>query len=195
MFLILYLVQFQIDFALRNRISSNHSLANQTIDGPLDLSDDSSCINNDVYQYHLIICGCDKLHQCVLVYRRCIIDQQLFHSLIYSRRNSTVSYFVQYRGAQNQTLFGKIRFFFALKNQTFAFIEHHSVKKQFSDFFSSASYHDLLCKSVDYFFYVLHPQFLSTQCVPITEIEKHCIIFEMEDQIIVTPLSVYNEHD
>lgn len=119
----------------------------------------------------------------------------MFHSLIYTRRNSTTSFFVQYRYNGTDYNFGKIRLFFTLKEDTFALIEHHSVQKKFSDFFLCSKYHELLRKSIDVFFFVLMPQLSALRCVSINEIENHCICFQFLNSIIVTPLSVSHEHD
>ncbi|CAF1295528.1 unnamed protein product [Rotaria sordida] len=186
---------YEIDFALRNRASSNYSSSLQIIDGPLDKVNLTSSMIHDVTQCHLMTCSCDKPEQCIRVYRRCMIDKRIYHSLIYSRRNSTVSFFIQYNRNQDDSNFGKIRYFFTSNNETFAVIEHHEIKNKFSQFFNLTSYYDLLRKSIDSFFYVLYSKAFSLHYVPITSIRNHCIIFEMTDYIIVTPISVYGEHD
>ncbi|CAF1171092.1 unnamed protein product [Rotaria sordida] len=193
--LALYVTSIRIDFALRNRASSNYSSSLQIIDGPLDKVNLTSSMIHDVTQCHLMTCSCDKPEQCIRVYRRCMIDKRIYHSLIYSRRNSTVSFFIQYNRNQDDSNFGKIRYFFTSNNETFAVIEHHEIKNKFSQFFNLTSYYDLLRKSIDSFFYVLYSKAFSLHYVPITSIRNHCIIFEMTDYIIVTPISVYGEHD
>ncbi|CAF1278892.1 unnamed protein product [Rotaria sordida] len=191
----LFVCFIRIDFALRNVAKTNEPASLCSVDGPFDQTELTPTLFLDIHQHHLIVCGCDKPYQCVQVFRRCMIDKKVYHSLIYFRRNSSISYFVQYRQNQNGINFGKIKFFFTSNHGRYAFIEHHEIKTKFSKFFKSSSYYDLLCKSIDYFFFVLHSSVSSTHCVPISSIENYCIVFENTHHIIVTPLSIDYEHD
>ena len=142
-----------------------------------------------------MVCSCNKSDQCVRIYRRCVIDKKAYRSLIYSRRNSTINFFVQYYQKEENSNFEKIRYFFTPNNETFAVIDHYEVKNKFSEFFISTSYYELLRKSIDSFFYVLYSHTSKVYCVPMSFIKNHCIIFEMVDYVIVNPLSVYSKHD
>ncbi len=173
----------------------NESSISHGVDGPFDQTELTAALFHDINQHHLIVCGCDKPYQCVVVFRRCVIAEKVYHSLIYSRRNSTVSYFVQYRKNQNDINFGKIKLFFTSNNQKYALIEHHGIKTKFSNFIKSSSYYGLLCKSIDYFFFVLYSDTSTIHCIPISSIENYCVVFEKTDHIIVTPLSISYEHD
>lgn len=180
---------------MRNKSSLNRSNSKESPDGPIDEVDLSSSMVQDIIQSHRMICNCDKLDQCVHIFRRCVIDRKMYHSLIYSRRNSTISYFVQYYEKQEDCKFGKIRYFFTSNDKTFAVIDHYKVKNNFSEFFISTPYYKLLRKSINTFFHVLSSHSSSVNCVPVALIRNHCIIFEMTNYIIVTPLSAYDEHD
>ncbi len=175
-------------------MSTNESFTSHSANGPFDQTELTSSLLLDISQHHLLVCGCDKPYQCVQVFRRCIIDKKVYHSLIYSRRNSTISYFVQYY-ENNEINIGKIKLFFTSNNGEYALIEHHGIKTKFSDFFKSSSYYKLLCKSIDYFFFVLYSHTSLVHCVPISSIENYCVVFEKNHHMIVTPLSIYYEHD
>ncbi|CAF3601711.1 unnamed protein product [Rotaria socialis] len=95
---------YEIDFALRNKASSHDATDEKNIDGPLDQTDLSS-MTHDIIQHHLTV----------------------YHSLIYTRRNSTISFLVQYYTNQGDPSFGKIRYFFTSNNKTYAVIDHHEV--------------------------------------------------------------------
>ncbi|CAF4978365.1 unnamed protein product, partial [Rotaria magnacalcarata] len=130
---------YEIDFALRNKASSHDATDEKNIDGPFDQTDLSS-MTHDITQHHLTVWNCGSFDQCLRIYRRCVIDKKVYHSLIYTRRNSTISFFVQYYTNQGDPSF-------------------------------------------------------AVHCVPIALIRNHCIIFEMNNCIIGTPISAYGEHD
>ncbi|CAF3190019.1 unnamed protein product, partial [Rotaria socialis] len=117
---------YEIDFALRNKASSHDATDEKNIDGPLDQTDLSS-MTHDIIQHHLTVCNCGNFDQCLRIYRRCVIDKNVYHSLIYTRRNSTISFLVQYYTNQGDPSFGKIRYFFTSNNKTYAVIDHHEV--------------------------------------------------------------------
>lgn len=147
------------------------------------------------YRYHSSLCDCDEPNHCLVFYQRCIINKRMFHSLVYNRPNSTVNYFVQYHYDGSVVNFGKVQYFFVLEQETFAMIEHHTVESRFSDFFSSSSYHQLLMKSIDNFFFVLAIQSFESHCVSVNSIVNHCVCFDHPNHIVVTPLSYSFEHD
>ena len=185
----------QIDFALQNIVKTDEISVAYRADGPFDQTDLTSTLFLDIHQHHLTICGCDRPYHCVQLFRRCIIDKRVYHSLIYSRRNSSISYFVQYRQSQSGIGFGKIKFFLTLNCEKYALIEHYEIKNKFSEFFRSSFYYHSLRKSIDFFFFVLYSSASSTHCVPISSIENYCIVFQKTPHIIVTPLSIDYEHD
>ncbi|CAF4578955.1 unnamed protein product, partial [Rotaria socialis] len=113
---------YEIDFALRNKASSHDATDEKNIDGPLDQTDLSS-MTHDIIQHHLTVCNCGNFDQCLRIYRRCVIDKNVYHSLIYTRRNSTISFLVQYYTNQGDPSFGKIRYFFTSNNKTYAIIK------------------------------------------------------------------------
>jgi hypothetical protein len=185
----------QIDFAMRNVTSTNTPTTANHTDGPLDREMSNPSAFDDVNQHNISFCGCDEPGQCMAIFRRCVIDGKMFHSLIYTRRGSTISYFVRYRHHLNDNLFGKIRFFFSMNQETFALIENHPLQAKFSEFVSHSTYYQLLSKSIDSFYFVLSNESSSMHCVPVNCIENHCIVFERLDCILVTPLSICHEHD
>ncbi|CAF1205337.1 unnamed protein product [Adineta steineri] len=186
---------YEIDFALRNIIQINDPSTSHGPDGPFDQAELTLALFNDINQHHLMVCSCNKPYQCIQIFRRCMVDKKIYHSLIYSRRKSSVSYFVQYRQNQYDNCFGKIKFFFTINNENYAVIENHEVKTKFSQFFKSSSYYNLLAKTIDYFFFVLCTSVSSIQCVSLSSIENYCIVFENIHHFIVTPLSIDYEHD
>lgn len=188
-------VLFQIDFALRNMRSANDSSTSHDTDGPCDQAELTASLVDDMALHHTCICGCSDPDQCMVLFRRCVIKKRMFHSLMYFRRNSAVSYFVLYRRYKSDLSFGKIRVFFTFNREAFAFIEHHRMRNKFSEFLALSPYHEVLSKPIDCFYFVLHQKSSSLHCVCINSIENHCIVNEVNDCLIVTPLSSYNEHD
>jgi hypothetical protein len=180
---------------MRNITSTNSSSIVDQSDGPLDRAVLKPSAFDDVNQFHGSSCGCEEPDQCMVVFHRCIIDGRMFHSLLYTRRGTSVSYFVQYRHHLNNKNFGKIRLFFSSNRVTFALIEHHPMKAKFSEFLSSSPHLQLLSKSINSFFFVLSLDPSSVHCVPVNCIENHCIVFERPNFALVTPLSICHEHD
>ena len=135
---------------------------------------------------------------CLTAFRRCTIQQQVYHSLHYKRRQKSVSYIVRYCHENDSTvhLFGKITMFFKCITSTYALIQQYPRYCLFSDLLHSSSYHKLLYKSVNHLFYVVSKHCLPT-CEPVlvSRILDHCIIFDCTDYHIVTPVSSYDEHD
>lgn len=164
-------------------------------DGPLNRTMSQPRSADQCFRYHASYCGCTEPDHCVSIYERCVIRKKMYHSLIYVRRNSTISYFVQYRCGGTNFNFGKIQFFFTSKQETFALIEDQVMEKHFSDFFSSSPYYHILRKPIDSFYFVLSSKSSALRCIPVSSIENHCLCFEFLNSNIVTPLSLCYEHD
>jgi hypothetical protein len=69
------------------------------------------------------------------------------------------------------------------------------LKNRFSDNFISSSYYGILSKSIDSFFFVVDKISLQVDVFEIHNSMEMCIVIEEEDCFIVSPLSVYHEHD
>ena len=169
-------------------------MTNKT-DNPFDVLINIDEVVKDIAVHHQILCGCDKINSCVVVYRRCLIKTTVYHSLAYLKRRSTISYFVQYVDSKRNTVFGSIKFFFTYRGQTFALINHHPSRDLFSNQFVSSEYHPLLCKCIDIYFHLLVMNSSSVSCIPIDNVQNMCVVFEKKDYLIVTPLSIGYEHD
>ena len=54
----------------------------------------------DITEYaddsHEQLCSCNELNKCVVTYRRSIIREQKYHSLLYKKCQQSISYFVEY---------------------------------------------------------------------------------------------------
>ena len=154
----------------------DHSSSIQNADGSLDQVDSPPNKTQDIIQHHRMVCRCNKPDQCVRIYRRCVVDKKVYHSLVYSRRNSTISFFVQYYQKQENSNFGKIRYFYISNNETFAVIDHYEVKNKFSEFFISTSYYELLRRFIDPFFYARYSHTSEVYCVSMSFI-KTIVLF------------------
>ncbi|CAF4344652.1 unnamed protein product [Rotaria socialis] len=88
-------LQFQVDFPIPNSQSTKLSF-----------------INGALHECHNALCSCDKIDQCISIYRRCRLKHMVYHSLLYRRRGSSVSYFAQYSKGHDDNLFDKIDLFF-----------------------------------------------------------------------------------
>ena len=121
----------------------------------------------------------------------------MYHSLIYNKRGRSVSYFVQYFSDQTDPHFGTIEFLFTLKsqNKTYACINEYCKKKSYSSYFKKSKYFDILQKPLDLLFFVLENHVSCKTFICTDLIKKHCIVFQMNDHKIVTPVSTYDEHD
>jgi hypothetical protein len=164
-------------------------------EGAFDISNITMNKIEELSTWHENVCGCDETTTCVIVYRRCLIRNQIYHSLHYSKRQSTVSYFVQYTTNDHDSLFGSIKYFFTYKGSSFALINNHPSLKQFSDIFISSSYHALLSECINSYFYIIGTNGSSFHHVPMQKILNLCIVFKEDDFIIVTPISAAHEHD
>lgn len=167
----------------------------ERIEGAFDISNVSMNKIKELFTWHENVCGCNETTTCLIIYRRCLIRNQIYHSLHYSKRQSTVSYFVRYTNNDNDLLFGSIEYFFTYKGSSFALINNHLNIKPFSDIFVSSSYHPLLSECINSYFYILQANGSSFHHVPIQNILNLCIVFEDVNSIITTPVFAAYEHD
>ncbi|CAF1383215.1 unnamed protein product, partial [Rotaria magnacalcarata] len=85
---------FNIDFALQNK-NIEHTANNFNMtEGPFDASPKSINIVEKLIMWHEHECGCNQATTCTKIYNRCIINGTMYHSLGYTKRQSTMSYFV-----------------------------------------------------------------------------------------------------
>ncbi|CAF2156524.1 unnamed protein product [Rotaria magnacalcarata] len=186
---------FNIDFALQNK-NIEHTANNFNMtEGPFDASPKSINIVEKLIMWHEHERGCNQATTCTKIYNRCIINGTMYHSLGYTKRQSTMSYFVKYTNNDHSILFGSIELFFKYKDFNFALINHHINQKLFSDIFSSTSYHSLLSKCINSYYYILQSKASLCHYVPVHHILNLCVVFEKENFIIVTPISRGYEHD
>lgn len=184
---------FNIDFWLHNKREMK-----KLIDGPVDPSSLPASQHQNAEEFHTHLCStCNGLDQCFVVYRRFVIQQRMFHSLIYNRRRQSISYFVEYRlsdDAEHQR-FGSIHYFFIHQQRGYAIIGRHSVKHAYSDFFKASKYYDLLKDPLNVLFFVLEKYSQRIDLVQTHCITNHCIVIDTNDSFVVTPVSNHNEHD
>jgi hypothetical protein len=109
------------------------------------------------YDCHEKVCSCINVNKCIVIYRRCLIREHMFHSLLYNKWQRCISYFVQYfyNFDMKQRHFGIIEYFFTCHDKLFALIQRHSTKHLYSDIFKNSKYYNLLKKVLDSFFFVI----------------------------------------
>lgn len=167
--------------------------------GPMDpfiLSNDNSSFRR-LLNYHVEICNCNDFHKCVKTYRRCLVSKSMYHSLQYTKRKSTISYFVKYLFRSNVFEFGVIEVFFEYQQRTYALVNRFQVVNAFSDYLKKSRYYELLKQPLDNIFFVLEKT-NDNRIVLAEKIEKHMIIFENIPEvgfISATPMSSTTEHD
>lgn len=184
---------YNIDFSIHNKKKFV-----QILDGPIDRSNQNASEHEDARELHSDLCGiCDNVNSCFTIYRRFVIRQQTYHSLIYNKRQTSISYFVQYlfHNDVNDRRFGIINYFFTHMNEAFAVIQYYPRRSLYSDCFRKSKYFSLLKSPLDSLFFVLEKYHLQTDVVNVNWISSHCIVIEMENSLFVTPVSSYNEHD
>jgi hypothetical protein len=165
------------------------------MDGAFDVSNVSISNIMEILSWHKQICDCNETKTCILIYYRCTIRNQIYHSMNYPKRQSSNSYFVQYTMDGDDSLFGSILYFFTHKGSTYALMHNYSTVKPFSDIFESSIYYSSLLKCIDSYFYILQANGSSFHYVPIQKILNMCVIFQKDNFIIVTPISDVYEHD
>ncbi|CAF1368385.1 unnamed protein product [Rotaria sp. Silwood1] len=190
-----YNLENLIDFALQKIINQQEVDNVKRNEGAFDITRLS--INNidELLSWHKRVCDCNQIATCIIIYHRCVIKSQTYHSLSYPKRQSTNSYFVKYTNDRRDTLFGAIELFFTYKDSTLALINNYPNEHLFSDVFASSSYHSSLSKYINTYFYLLQAKPSSFHYVPIHKILNICVVFEKDDFIIVTPISQAYEHD
>ncbi|CAF4124951.1 unnamed protein product [Adineta steineri] len=187
---------YNINFSLHNRVPhTKYDIHSKPIDlNPGFIIDNYTII----IAHHNRICSCLNIPKCISIYRRCIIRSNTFHSLLYKRRTKSNSYFVSYyeSTSNNEKYFGIIHLFFCCMNTTYAVIQRFKNKQPFSSLFKSSSYFDLLEKPLDSCYNILFKNPCDIfDIVEINYIIKHCIVFDFEQELVVTEISAYNEHD
>ncbi|CAF3318181.1 unnamed protein product [Rotaria socialis] len=103
---------YNIDLCIQRK-----KIRKATIDGPHDLSFTTTNDYDYMNQIHSSLCMRNDLSSCCLIYRQFIMKNEIFHSLIYNRRQTSVSYFAQYSLANDaiEYRFGIIELFFLKK--------------------------------------------------------------------------------
>ena len=77
----------------------------------------------------------------------------------------------------------------------YAIVNRHIEKSRFSDSLMSSSYYNILAKPIDAFFFVLSKESSKIDVIDVQSSIEMCIVIEEDDCFIVSPLSVYHEHD
>ncbi len=185
---------YNIDFVLNN---NNNDNIKKVQDGPMDPLNQSPDTVNHAYDCHKNLCDCVNWNKCMTIYRRCLVRELMFHSLLYKKRQQCISYFVQYfsHGDLKQRCFGAIKYFFTCHSKSFALIQRYSIIRSYSEFFQTSKYFNLLKKTIDSFFYVLQFESGRLDLIPVENISIHCIVIEANGYLVATPISSYNEHD
>lgn len=187
---------YSIDFTL---YAQNSQTIYKKVSKPVDLNVDISI--NDypvIIENHNNICKCLNPSNCISIYRRCIISNHMFHSLIYKRKGKSNSYFISYSKSTNDKIiyYGRIILFFSCINRTYAVVQRYIQNQNFSSLFKSSPYFFLLEKPMDKFFSLLSKQPSDLfDAIDIDHVIKHCIIFDFKEQLIATEVSAYHEHD
>lgn len=185
---------YNIDFKLNNL---KKVLITATKEEPKDHAKISFDFLDDVRTFHSQLCNCLDIGNCVMIYRRFCIQQKMFHSLIYYKRQNSVSYFVQYNrsSGHEKNYFGSIKLFFTCNSKAFAVVSNHPMKVLYSDHFRTSKYFGCLRNVLDNFYFVLEKNPIETHLVDINCIKNHCVVIEMKDSLHATIVSAYDEHD
>ena len=180
---------------MQNIINQQDIDSRRLTEGAFDISTASVNSIEELVMWHNDVCGCNQITTCIILYYRCVIKSEIYHSLNYPKRQSSISYFVQYTYHGHDSLFGSIEHFLTYKGSTFAFINNYPIRRPFSEIFASSEYHLLLSKCINSFFYILEANAPSLHYVPIHNISCLCVLFQKENFIIATPISEGYEHD
>ena len=156
---------------------------------------DRTAANDFINQRHGSMCGCDESSACVQFYRRYRTKHMVYHSLLYSKRGSSISFFVHYSEDGEPDLFGSVELYFTCANKSYALINQYGVKNLFTDYFASSKYHVQLLKATDAYFHVLDHTSTLQKIVLVEQIKTMCIVFDFSDSYVVTPVSSSYEHD
>ena len=183
---------YSIDFALHNKMAENTNVTDGLFDEDRNFNIDSI---REIQHQHSKSCGCESLFLCVRIFRRCRLNQKIYHSSIYSRSKKSNSFFVRYKD-ESEFKHGRIELFFSFDKKMYALIHHHHRVSMFSERFKSSTYYSFLKEPIDYFFSILQRKSsLSIECIPIDAIETHVIVFEFDEFLITTSVIDQYEHD
>jgi hypothetical protein len=152
-------------------------------------------VNDFINQSHESLCDCGNTNECVQFYRRYRTKHLVYHSLLYSKRGSSMSFFIHYSDDGESDLFGSVELYFACAQKSYALINHYEVKNLFTDYFASSKYHMYLLKAMNKYFHVLHLKSTHQKIVPVERIKSMCVVFDFSDSCVVTPISSSYEHD
>jgi hypothetical protein len=181
---------YNIDYCLHQKPSEQ--AATKTLHDPV------TSFSDQCEFLHAQVCDCDQPRQCIIIYKRFNDSNgHTFHSMMYSRRGRSISYFTEYRAINKSRRYGAIVLFYSTNNGTksFALIDRYRPKRAFSDHFKKSKYYSRLKAPLDSLFFVLENSSTSRDIIRTDFIVKHCIVFQQDDCKIVTPVSTYDEHD
>jgi hypothetical protein len=148
-------------------------------------------LTNLIPNIHASLCNCNDLANCLKFYRRYRNKNlNIYHSLSYAKRQSSVSYFIKYGSS-----YGSIVTFFSCNKKAYAVIQRYSMKNLFSEYITSSPYHNILSKSMDSFFVVLNDVSTEFDIIGVQNVMDMCIVIEQKGSLVVTPLSAVYEHD
>ncbi|CAF1367916.1 unnamed protein product [Rotaria sp. Silwood1] len=121
-----------IDFALKNiHQNEDPSSSISTSDGLFDITSAPEELIEILPNIHQRFCNCSNVNNCMKFYQRFRNKQQIvYHSLEYTKKQSSVSYFIKYG-----SLFGIVIVFMSCNDKQYAVVKRHPIKKRFSDFF------------------------------------------------------------
>ena len=184
---------YNIDFAIQNKKEEK-----TTINGAYDIvSTLLASDNNHLKDFHDFICTCDNLNSCFKIYRRFMINNKMFHSIIYTKKRDSVSYFVQYllNDDIDERRFGVIDLFFTYNGNGYALIKYYRVKELFSNAFKNSYYYYLLTRPIDRSYYIVEKTYCQYDIVLTGQILNHCVVIDKTDYLFVTNILSYGEHD
>jgi hypothetical protein len=73
---------YSIDLILNHEIKDRNSFT-KTVDGPFDENSDFDFTLNDIFIHvHHAECNCTSINICLKAFRRCVIQQQVYHSML-----------------------------------------------------------------------------------------------------------------
>lgn len=168
-----------------------------TEDGPYDRSSTLASTCEFIDRFHTDRCDCGQLNSCCTTYDRYSIDGNMFHSERYSKRKSSVSYFVQFTldDDQDHIRFGSIQWFFICQGIGHAVIQCHRTASLYSDCFKNSPYYHILREPVDRLYFLLEKVPFRDHIVRTDSITNHCVIVEKNDHLFTSSILSYDEHD
>ena len=162
-----------------------------------ELLDLVSYSSNEHRIFHDQLCRCRQSHDCMKIYKRLVINRRVFHSLLYAKRGESISYMIQYTGEDGDFEFGIIEYFFNLiiDGKFYAVVDQWRLTIPYSRHLVHSKYFHLLKEPLDSFFFVVDKRSIGKKFISTDAIIKHCILFEIDNDAFVTPISCYDEHD